>query len=109
MNRIGSFLLGLMVGAVGLYLSMHFTLVRAGDGFHLIRKISPKLENPYADVRQYTLANWQKKQSLALAILKSNKGHLISDQSFLSFKQSSQRILDQFSLGSATGFQNGQN
>lgn len=106
MNRIGSFLLGLAVGVVGLYLSMHFTLVRAADGFHMIPKIAPKIDNPYVDIRQFSVAQWQKKQSLALAILKANKGHLLSDQTLLPFKQSSQRLLDQFSSGAALGFQN---
>jgi hypothetical protein len=96
MNRVSSFALGVFVGVVGLYMTMHFTLVRATDGFHLIPKIAAKLDDPYVDVRNFSLANWQQKQRLAIAILKSNKGHLLQDQKLIGFKQSSQQLLDQF-------------
>lgn len=96
MNRVSSFSLGVFVGIVGLYMTMHFTLVRAGDGFHLVPKIAAKIETPYVDVRKFTLTDWQQKQSLALSVLKANKGHLLQDQKLIGFKQSSQQILDQF-------------
>ena len=96
MNRASSFALGLMVGVLGLYITMHFSLVRAKDGFHLIPKIAAKIDVPYADIRNFTLENWQRKQSLAIAILKANKGHLLQDQGLIGFRQSTQRMLDQF-------------
>lgn len=97
MNRASSFALGLIVGVLGLYITMHFSLVRARDGFHLIPKIAAKIDIPYADIRNFTLENWQRKQSLAIAILKANKGHLLQDHSLTGFRQSTQRMLDQFS------------
>jgi hypothetical protein len=98
MNRFSSFLLGMGVGVVGLYLTMHFTLVRASDGFHFVPKIAAKIESPYVDVRNFKLENWQRKQALVLSVLKANKGYLLQDQSLLGLKQSSQRMLDQFTL-----------
>ena len=97
MNQVSSFVLGLMIGVVGLYITMHFSLVRAADGYHVIPKIAAKIEIPYADIRSFTLQNWQRKQSLALAILKANKGHLLQDQSLIGFRQSTQHMLEQFS------------
>ncbi len=97
MNRVSSFALGLIVGVLGLYITMHFSLVRARDGFHVIPKIAAKVDVPYTDIRDFTLENWLGKQSLALAILKANKGHLLQDQSLIGFRQSTQRTLDQFS------------
>lgn len=96
MNRVSSFAVGVFVGIVGLYMTMHFTLVRARDGFHLIPKIAAKIDLPFVDVREFSLANWQQKQQLAIAILKANKGHLLQDQKLIGFKQSSQQMLDQF-------------
>jgi hypothetical protein len=98
MNRASCFFLGLAVGVAGLYLTMHFVLVRARDGFHVVPKIAAKMEIPYADVRDYNLASWQQKQALALSLLKVKKGYLLEDPSLLVFKQSTQRILEQFSL-----------
>lgn len=97
MNRVSSFALGLIVGVLGLYITMHFSLVRAQDGYHVIPKIAAKVDVPYTDIRNFTLENWQRKQSLALAILKANKGHLLQDQSLIEFRESTQRTLDQFS------------
>jgi hypothetical protein len=97
MNRAGSFLLGMAVGATALMLAMNYTAVQARDGFHFVRKISPKLELPFVDIRQFRLEQWQKKQSLALAILRAKKGYLLTDPALISFKQSSQQMLDQYS------------
>ena len=97
MNQVSSFALGLVIGVVGLYITMHFSLVRAADGYHVIPKIAAKIEIPYVDIRSFTLQNWQRKQSLALAILKANKGYLLQDQSLIGFRQSTQHILEQFS------------
>ncbi len=97
MNRLGTFALGMAVGAVCLFFVMHYYLVRATDGFHMVPKVAAKLETPYVDIRNYKLGAWQKKQSLAVAILRVNKGYLISDQSLLGFKQTAQQMLDQYS------------
>ena len=102
MNRVSSFAFGLIVGVLGLYITMHFSLVRAQDGYHLIPKIAAKVDVPYTDIRNFTLENWQRKQSLALSILKANKGHLLQDQSLIGFRQSTQRTLDQFSSSANT-------
>lgn len=96
MNRTGSFLLGLGVGMVALYLTMHFVVIHAKDGVHVIPKIAAKLELPYQDIRQFKLADWQKKQSLALSILKSQKGHLLNDPRLLSFKENATSVLKRY-------------
>jgi len=97
MNRISSFATGLACGVVGLYITMHFSLVRASDGYHIIPKIAPKNEIPYTDIRNFGTENWKRRQSLALSILKANKGHLLQDPSLIGFRQATQRMLDQFS------------
>ena len=55
MNRVSSFASGLIVGVLGLYITMHFSLVRASDGYHFIPKIAAKMEVPYSDIRKFTL------------------------------------------------------
>jgi len=106
MNRVSSFALGMIVGVLGLYITMHFSLVRARDGFHVIPKIAAKLDVPYTDIRNFTLENWQRKQTLALAILKAHKSHLLQDQSLIGFRQSTQLMLDQFSGVATTRVKN---
>ncbi len=97
MSQVSCFALGLLAGVMGLYITMHFSLVRAVDGYYVIPKIAAKIEVPYTDIRNFTLQNWQRRQSLALAILKANKGHLLQDHSLIEFRQASQQMLNQFS------------
>ena len=96
MSRMGSFVLGVGVGVVGLYLAMHFTLIQAEDGFHVIPKIAAKLEKPFEDVRGYKLSHWQRKQALAVAIVKADKAYLLKDPSLLAFREQTQMLVDRY-------------
>lgn len=95
MSRMSSFFMGMIVGAVGLFIIMQFYVVRAKDGLHLVPKLAAKLENPYVDIRNFSLADWQNHQPLAVAILKANQGNLMQDSSFNNIKQAAQKTLDQ--------------
>ncbi len=95
MNKVESFLLGLVLGVAVLYGGMHYTLVRARDGFHFVPKIVAKFEVPFVDVRAFKLEQWQRRQSLALSILKAKKGYLLEGHALSGFKFSSQQMLDQ--------------
>ncbi len=95
MSRISSFFIGVVVGAVGLFVAMQFYVIRASDGFHLVPKLAAKLEIPYVDIRSFTVTDWQNHQPLAVAILKANQGNLMQDSSLYSVKQAAQRTLEQ--------------
>jgi hypothetical protein len=95
MSRMSSFFMGIVVGAVGLFVVMQFYVVRAKDGLHLVPKLAAKLENPYVDIRNFSLTDWQNRQPLAVAILKANQGNLMQDSSFGNIKQAAQKTLDQ--------------
>jgi hypothetical protein len=97
MSRISSFFAGFVVGAATLFIAMQFYVVRAKDGMHLIPKLAAKLENPYVDIRSFTLSDWQNRQPLAVAIMKANQGDLMEDSALGSFKQAAQKTLDQLS------------
>ncbi len=95
MKRLTSFLFGVIVGAVGLGGVMHFHIVRASDGLHVVPKLAAKLELPYVDIRQFTIQDWQQNQALAMAILKANKGGLMQDSALDGFKQATENLLQQ--------------
>ncbi|MFN7874282.1 MAG: hypothetical protein ACK5PB_03120 [Pirellula sp.] len=94
MERAGNFVIGTLTGMVGLFFLMHFTILRAHDGFHIVSKIAPRLEIPFEDIREYDLAKWQRKQPLALSIIKARKGHLFRDPSLLTFRAHVQSVLN---------------
>ena len=87
MNRISSFLLGVVVGAAGLFLSENYYIVRSSESVHLVPKVASKLEFPYRDIRAYTIEDWRKEVSLGAAIVKSQNSELMVDS--LSDMQSS--------------------
>lgn len=102
MNRIESFLLGLVLGVATLYGAMHYTVVRAKDGFHFIPKFTARLDTPYVDIRSLNLEQWQRRQLLALSILKAKKGYLLEDQRLSAFKLSTQELLEQYAADGRT-------
>lgn len=79
MNRISTFLLGVIVGAGGLFLSENYYIVRSKESVHLVPKVAAKLEFPYRDIRAYTVEDWKKNVSLGAAIVKANKPGLMVD------------------------------
>ena len=95
MSRLSSFFLGVVVGAGGLFIAMNFHVVRASDGVHLVPKLAAKFEQPYVDIRSFTLQDWQQRQALAMAIMKANKGEMLKDSTLDSFKRSTQGLLNQ--------------
>ena len=94
MDRAGNVIMGLLTGLVGLFFLMHYTVVRAHDGFHVVAKIAPRLEIPFEDIREYNLSQWQRKQPLALSIIRARKGHLFKDPSLLAFRAHVQSVLN---------------
>jgi hypothetical protein len=103
MDRTASFLIGLVTGIAALYFAMHFTILRAEDGVHFIPKIAPKLEVPFEDIRGYKLTQWQRKQPLALAVVRAKKGYLFRDPSLLTFKEQAKSVLDRYQTIPANG------
>lgn len=95
MNRLTSFLLGVLVGAFGLGITMHYYIVHASDGLHWVPKLAAKLEVPYVDIRKFTVEDWQRHQGLAMSILKSNKGQLMQDSTLDNFRRASENLLQQ--------------
>jgi hypothetical protein len=99
MSRISSFFMGVLVGAVGLYISMHYYVVRSKENIHLVPKVAAKLEIPYFDIRQYTADDWKAQPSLGLAIVKSQNENLISDSSIGAVKSHFEGFLKQLASG----------
>jgi hypothetical protein len=93
MNRISSFLLGIVVGAVGIIVSENYYVVRSNDSFHLVPKIASKLEMPYRDIRGFTVQDWQNNQALALAIIKSQKQDLMTETGLAGMTRQFESIL----------------
>lgn len=77
MGRFGTFLLGFLVGGATVYSSLHYHVVRADDGFHMVPKLTSTFSETYVDVRNFGFEEWNQHRSLALALAQSDKGYLV--------------------------------
>lgn len=77
MKSLGPFLTGIILGAVGMYFTLHYHVVRANDGFHMVEKFSSTPWGTYADIRSFGYQEWVDHQELAYAITKAGKTELI--------------------------------
>lgn len=77
MNRLTSFLTGVVVGAIAVFGSMNFYVVRTNDGVQVVRKVVPHANFPYVDIRNFTVGDWQKHAELAAALTKAGKTNVL--------------------------------
>ncbi len=96
MTRLSSFVLGLIVGAVGLFMSENYYVVRSKETVNLIPKVASKLELPYYDIRKFTSTDWQAHPSLALAIVQSKKEALMVESGLSGMQSQLEGLLRSF-------------
>jgi hypothetical protein len=77
MRRIWTFIIGLIVGGVIVYGAMNYHLIHAKDGFHVVPKVDAQLALTYADIREFTVADWAKNGDLAAALMSANRRDLV--------------------------------
>ena len=94
MSRIGCFLAGFLVGAAAVFGSLKYHVVRAEGGVHLVPKLSPRFGEAFVDIRQFGLSDWDDHRSLAAAIVRADKAHLLEGAAMDSFRESIERVLD---------------
>ena len=79
MNKLSSFLLGMIVGAGLIYGSLKYHLVRAEDGFHFVAKSQAEFAGAYVDIRNFSIEDWADHPALAAALLQADKRHLVNE------------------------------
>ncbi len=77
MRHLTTFIMGMATGGALLYGALHYHLIRANDGFHLVPKLEHKLAATYVDIRSFTAADWAKHADIAGALMDANQGQLI--------------------------------
>jgi len=94
MNRLMSFLLGIMVGIVGLHTAQNYHVVRSYQGLHLIPKKVSNLSDVYVDIRKFDVEDWTRHKLLAAAILTSDHKALMVDTAKERLQESVNAILE---------------
>jgi hypothetical protein len=78
MRRWGTFLLGVGVGVVLLYLVLNYHLIKARDGLHLVPKVDAQLAGTYVDIRNFGIRDWADHPEILLALKQAHRDDLIS-------------------------------
>jgi hypothetical protein len=97
MSRVATFLLGMATGAMLLHGAMHYHLVRARDGLHLVGKTPPGLSQAFVDVRQFGAAEWTQHPQLAAALVRANKQSLMQQSAVASLQEGVNQALPAWS------------
>lgn len=103
MGRLGSFIGGIVVGGVAVYVGLKYHVVRANDGFHLVPKLQAQFDDAYVDIRQFGFEDWNKHRSLAVAMAQADKGYLMQETSTDSLRQSVNSVLQGLGKFSGSG------
>lgn len=72
MGKFYAFLLGLIAGMAVYHLGSSYHVIQAETGLHMVPKIQQGWEDTYADVREYSPADWADHARLAAAIAASD-------------------------------------
>jgi len=94
MGRLGSLLLGMIVGGALVFGSLKYHTVRAMDGFHFVPKSDTTFDEAYVDIREFGPSDWDKHRSLAAALIKANKETLIVDSAAASLRATMRSAFD---------------
>jgi len=93
MQRLISFLMGMVAGALLCYGATNYHLVRADDGFHVVHKVNAQLAEAFVDVRQFGVADWAAHPDLAAAVAQEKKQHLMEGAAATAIQDSVQQVL----------------
>ena len=98
MNRLNSFLIGVVVGAVGLYCATTYHIVQANDGLHMVPKISSGLGDAYVDIREFDAAQWNEHKNVAVALVNADKEELLGESGVWDLRQTAHNALESLGL-----------
>lgn len=91
---MSKFFMGLVMGAVIVYTTMHFHLVRGQNGWFLVEKVTSDFSDTYIDIRGFSLSDWKQHKPLAAAIIKSDRSELLNDATLTGFRENVHSVVD---------------
>ena len=91
---VSRFLFGMVVGAVLMYVAMHYHIVRGNQGVFLVPKLNNNLSDVFTDTREFELDDWRRHKPLAAAIMQSDQSQLLEGSSLNSFRDSIRGLVD---------------
>lgn len=79
MGKLKSLMIGALLGAGGMYIGLQYHLLQAEEGFLIVPRMpQQRLQDTYADVRDWDAGTWTARPRVALAVTEDGRGDLIS-------------------------------
>ena len=78
-SRVGFFVFGFIAGGVTIMCAQKYHVVKAEDGTHLVPKMGATFSETYIDVREFGHQDWLEHPSLAAALVRADKSHVMKD------------------------------
>ncbi|HTQ39406.1 MAG TPA: hypothetical protein VMJ32_10275 [Pirellulales bacterium] len=79
MGRMFFMFVGIVVGAVGIFMALNYHLLETSTGLQLCPKRSASLSETYVDIRKFTAADWASHPTLTADIAAAEKQHLMGE------------------------------
>lgn len=93
MRRLPTFLFGIVVGGLLIYGCLHYHLINAPTGLHLVPKLNSTLAATYVDIRGFGLSDWTNHQEIAGALLAANRQDLLASSASDSLRTGLDQLL----------------
>ncbi len=94
MRRLWTFALGVVVGGLLLWGALQYHVLNTKQGLKFIPKVNAGLAMTYVDIRQFTVADWLKKPTLARALANANQSGLFENATDGALQNSLDHLLD---------------
>jgi hypothetical protein len=80
MGKLKSFVVGTLLGVGGTYFGLQYHVLQAEEGFLVVpRSPQQRIQDAYADVRDWDAASWAARPRLGLAVTEYGRGDLIAE------------------------------
>ena len=93
MRRLSTFIFGMVVGGLLIYVALNYHLIRAQDGMHMVPKVEATLASTYVDVRSLGIRDMAQYPEIAMAISKAGRQDLLESIAGNAFETELDRIL----------------
>jgi hypothetical protein len=102
MSRLGSLLLGCVIGGASVYVSLKYHVLRTEKGFELVPKLSATFSETYYDVRGFGVSDWTEHKTLAAAVVQAGKQELFTDSASEGLRRGLEGVLQDLGINEGT-------
>jgi hypothetical protein len=94
MGRMIILLVGIAIGAAGVYGSLNYHLIHTQDGFEAIPKTSATFNDTYVDVRSFGVGDWADHKDLVAALIAAKKESVMGEAAEGAFRDRIGNLFD---------------